>query len=646
MALVARLDIILQASIAPFQKGTQEAVKTLSNFGSQVSRIGTTVQVAAGAINAAFGSIAGSTTAAVAGSALTLLGEAAKPVAVAIGAVARTVGATLTAAVSTASSVVSAFSPILNAMGQAFDTAVSSVSGLIGGLVGGIASAGGGLFGAIGKVAGVMGNVLSAAAGVAATALSGVANVIGTALSGALQTASALLGSLAKSFMSVAGALTQLALSQFEAIVGQGRLAAKLGISNQDLAAFGLVAKKAGLDLEDLVRPLHHLDVAIGEAALGSGEAMKTFAQLGLSIDDLRRMGPAEQFVAVAQAIDKIGDRATRAALSQKLLSRGAAELKSVVADLAKGGLDAARDKAGRFGLFLSPDDQARVTQTKRAIGDIEKVWEGLKNKIAVAVAPGFERIATSIGSMLQRITTADLTSWGDAFSKSILGVEFLVGNLPKVWSTAWTSIRDFTSSLAEDMTRILAVFAQEAAGIFADLSTVIQARVLSGGFNTGLVKRAEDALAATVRTAGARVAMEFAKPFKAQVGDIFNDLKAGFGEDLQKFVGDNFAKLKGSKFALAGIAGFGPALLGAGPQLAGGGAAGAGGLGRLSDLLPPALEKGSKEAFEAIAKAQQQGGAPAIERDQLAALQIIAERQKDIVAAVKGIQPLAAAPL
>lgn len=80
----------------------------------------------------------------------------------------------------------------------------------------------------------------------------------------------------------------------------------QLGISVQDTQAMNEVFVKQGITLERGARLLGAMNKRIADAKRGTGEALPLFAEMGLNFEELSKMAPDKQFIALAAAINKL----------------------------------------------------------------------------------------------------------------------------------------------------------------------------------------------------------------------------------------------------------------------------------------------------------------------------------------------------
>ncbi len=510
-----------------------------------------------------------------------------------------------------------------------------------------------------------------------------VGNSMQATLSGAIPGAGLVAASaftfLADKAISAATAVFGFGRSAFDSIVQTGRLAERLNVTTDDLAAMRLAASKSGLAAEDLARPMEHVGRVVAQAAEGSKEAAASFQQLGLDFEELGRMSPLQMLVKVETALGGIANVYSRNALAFKLIGKQAGEAKLAFAALGND-LLALREKANRFGIVLSPVDIKAVQAAKRAAGEVGLAWDGMKNRIAVAIAPLVEQWATTqsaalvefgqsvlgrVGDLTQFYNTvtavfsgtsemvrASITKVGGYLSDfgSFMGLDALLG---------WDQYRSGTASVLKDIEFMFRNWALVLEQVQVDMAS----RLVKGWGETKVFFSGLNPFGALISKAfGPEVAAVFAadienarKAAAAANAGVVKNLKADEDKILRE-LGERWDKFDADKKRQAGER----AKLNLGGGQAGGGVLGLGlaalNIGKLgpalltnfSDLLPPALEKGSKEAFEAIAKAQRAGEdtAPALAKEQLEAQKKIAENVKRVEEAIKAAPALQPAPL
>lgn len=142
-------------------------------------------------------------------------------------------------------------------------------------------------------------------------------------------------------------------------------LGQRFGVSTTAIQKFGNAAEENGSSLEGVAKGFNKLDIAISKALGGNGQLIKAFADLGVTVTDLRTLTPEELML-------KIGKSSMNASDMVKILGKSALELRPTLAGLADGTIE--------FGEAI---DSAMIQKLKEA----DKFWRQVWNNIRVVAA-------------------------------------------------------------------------------------------------------------------------------------------------------------------------------------------------------------------------------------------------------------------
>lgn len=158
------------------------------------------------------------------------------------------------------------------------------------------------------------------------------------------------------------GALVAFARSASEAADAVGKMAQSVGASVKNLSALQAVAVTANLKMDQLQAALTIFNRRSTEALAGNDKAQKSFAALGISLDQIRGKDAAERIALVAQALSRIKDSPEKVALGFEFFGRQVGALIPFLNELGEVGLQGAIDRARELGIAFS-DDTARAAQ-------------------------------------------------------------------------------------------------------------------------------------------------------------------------------------------------------------------------------------------------------------------------------------------
>lgn len=138
----------------------------------------------------------------------------------------------------------------------------------------------------------------------------------------------------------------------------------------------------------------------LGEAAEGYGEGKKGLDAMGISAEEMIKLGTEGAFLKIADAVSEAKTAAEKANIAYQMLGRGGVDLLNLL-NLGSGGLKQMIDEAERLGITFSRDMGARVEAANDAITRMNAAFAGVGNTLAIAVAPYIEVIQTKIADIV-----------------------------------------------------------------------------------------------------------------------------------------------------------------------------------------------------------------------------------------------------
>lgn len=174
--------------------------------------------------------------------------------------------------------------------------------------------------------------------------------------------------------------------------------AARTGVSGAFLQQLSFAADQSGVSLEQLTVGIKKLTVAIGK-----GDD-KPFAALKISIEDLKKLNPEQQFLKVADAIGKLPTAAERAAASVKIFGKSGIEMTTLFSS-GMDGINKLMERAAELHIGVSGEGLAKVQAANDAIGQMKASFGALIDQVTVGLAPVFTLVATAIADMIPPLT-------------------------------------------------------------------------------------------------------------------------------------------------------------------------------------------------------------------------------------------------
>jgi hypothetical protein len=225
-------------------------------------------------------------------------------------------------------------------------------------------------------------------------------------------------GNSVRSFVSMGAA-------QAQVIDGQSDLAKRLGLTYGELAGLGFAGAQVGVSMDSIGKAVTKADVAFVKATQGSKTATAAFAGIGLSVQELEGLSPAERFRAIADGISALPTAAERSRAALQIFGKGAAELLPMFEGGA-GAIASATDEAAKFGLALTNDQAASVNSMSDAFDKAQMAVQGIVGQVVAYLAPAIQGVTDTFLNLIGGIGGANI---GQFIGEGIMmGAQFLAG--------------------------------------------------------------------------------------------------------------------------------------------------------------------------------------------------------------------------
>jgi hypothetical protein len=276
------------------------------------------------------------------------------------------------------------------------------------------------------------------------TRLAGFARRAGIAMSAAAVAATASLGLIVRSTAESAAQIRQ--------------FAQVANATPKALQRWSAGARTVGVEQEKLADILKDVNDRVGDFLQTGGGPMADFFEsvaprVGVTADQFARLSGPE-------ALQLYVDTLERAGISQQemtfYLEAMASDATRLLPLLRNGGSEMARlgDQASDLGAVLDTDAIEALRRTQAALGTMSLVFEGLRNRIAVAVAPSVEALANvfvalaSDGGMLRSAIDALIGNLGRLASYAATFAAVMAGRWVAGLAAAAFSVRGLATTL------------------------------------------------------------------------------------------------------------------------------------------------------------------------------------------------------
>ena len=200
---------------------------------------------------------------------------------------------------------------------------------------------------------------------------------------------------MAKMSLAAAAAGTAIGIklvsNSLAAIDAQAKLAKQLGTSSTSIATLNRAADMSGISMKQIEAGAKNLEVAMGEAAQGTGVAVDTLKRLNLTAKDLEGMTLDQKILTVNKALQENIPKAERAAAASDLFGKRAG---FAISQLDAGTISEATRQVEGMGLAISDVDAAKVEAANDAMASIGMAVEGASQQLSIVLAPLLEDMA------------------------------------------------------------------------------------------------------------------------------------------------------------------------------------------------------------------------------------------------------------
>lgn len=166
----------------------------------------------------------------------------------------------------------------------------------------------------------------------------------------------------------------------------------RTGVSVEALSELGFAAEQSGADLGTLEGSFKKMQKMLFEAASGSQTTQETLSSLGLSVEQLAKLSPDEQFKLIADRMAQITDPTLKTATAMAIFGKSGTQLLPMLSSGAKG-IEELQQQARDLGLTMATED----AQAAEAFGDrIDVLWKVLK-KIVFTIGSAVEPVLSAM---------------------------------------------------------------------------------------------------------------------------------------------------------------------------------------------------------------------------------------------------------
>lgn len=188
------------------------------------------------------------------------------------------------------------------------------------------------------------------------------------------------------------------------------RYSKSLGVSTEALSQLEYAARQSGVGIQTLKNAMENMSPAISSATDGVGIAAEALAELGLDAEKLNKLDVVDQFLALADAFDKLDSKTRALVLSQDIFGDGASE----IIRLMQGGreeIEKYAREADELGITIKGSAAKEAEAFRLELGKLEMMQRKLQQAIITELGPllrdlagWFIDVATAVGKYYDKL--------------------------------------------------------------------------------------------------------------------------------------------------------------------------------------------------------------------------------------------------
>lgn len=182
------------------------------------------------------------------------------------------------------------------------------------------------------------------------------------------------------------------------------KMSKRTGISTTALSELAHAADISGTTLNDVEKGVKKMSKSLVDADLGLETYTRSFDRLGLSVVELMKMKPEDQFMVIGEALAGLESDTLRAATAQEIFGRAGMNLIPMFKE-GEDGIRFLREEAHRLGIVFDEEMAASAAKLKDEQTRLKQSFQGVGITLATTLAPAISAVVEKITGMVTKIT-------------------------------------------------------------------------------------------------------------------------------------------------------------------------------------------------------------------------------------------------
>ena len=244
----------------------------------------------------------------------------------------------------------------------------------------------------------------------------------------------------------------------------------KVNMSREAYQEWSYVLSQNGADVAQLESGMGSLIGKIKDAGNGGEEVSAMFAELGISISDIKNASPDQIFESVVGGLQAMSDETRKAVIANELLGGAGQELMPLLNSTAAATKNL-KNEAHELGIIMSDDAVDAAVKYTDSVDKLKRVGTALFQNITSELLPGFTMITDGLVGLA--------TGQEDATDQIKAGISDIVGKikdmLPMVLNVIGEVLPLLGTALVEALPMLLSSLGEIAKKVVVSVGTALK---------------------------------------------------------------------------------------------------------------------------------------------------------------------------
>ena len=181
------------------------------------------------------------------------------------------------------------------------------------------------------------------------------------------------------------------------------KMSLRTGIAASSLSELRYAAQIAGTNIGTMEKGIKKMAKTIVDAETGLETYVRSFDRIGISVEEIARLKPEDQFTLIGEAIAGLSSETEKAATAQEIFGRAGTQLLPLFKQGADG-ISELREQARELGIVFDTEAAANAAKLQDAQTALRESMKGLGFALAETLIPALTSLAQTVTNTVVKI--------------------------------------------------------------------------------------------------------------------------------------------------------------------------------------------------------------------------------------------------